>query len=283
MGKIKGIEITDLRAGTAVEATQDDCVAGNVRMFLRRGDEVVPWPGFGPQMRIDLGKRDAIAGLRYGIPGMRVGGVRQLLISPHLAYGEAGIPGIIPANSLIRCEVELLDVREPGTSTRPGPPSGKSVLITSGGGALKGLPWWQFVANEDGRCGLGISRPMHGLHFRNTPRHSVGIPISSDEISALIAKAIELSERLAENCVPRERLRSRTTEQGYPFTFGGENDKPCITVNVYENREVLCNYSIQEDCTALLASEFFQKVLSLVKPYLDANQTRPPQIRHLPD
>jgi FKBP-type peptidyl-prolyl cis-trans isomerase len=43
---------------------------------------------------------------------MRVGGKRELIVSPHLAYGEMGIPGKIPANAVIRFEVELLDVRE---------------------------------------------------------------------------------------------------------------------------------------------------------------------------
>jgi FKBP-type peptidyl-prolyl cis-trans isomerase len=50
-------------------------------------------------MVIDLGRRESIAGLRYGIPGMRVGGTREIVISPHLAYGEVGIPGRIPAVS----------------------------------------------------------------------------------------------------------------------------------------------------------------------------------------
>ncbi len=33
----------------------------------------------------DLSGRDVIAGLRYGVEGMRVGGLRRLTISPHLA------------------------------------------------------------------------------------------------------------------------------------------------------------------------------------------------------
>jgi FKBP-type peptidyl-prolyl cis-trans isomerase len=62
-------------------------------------------PLFGTKMVIDLGRRESIAGLRYGIPGMRVGGTREIVISPHLAYRAAGIPGRIPANALLRCEV----------------------------------------------------------------------------------------------------------------------------------------------------------------------------------
>jgi hypothetical protein len=283
MGKIKGIEITDLRVGAGTEATNENAVFASVRTFLRRGEEVDPWPGSSSRMLIDLSKRDAIAGLRYGIPGMRVGGIRQILMSPHLAYGETGIPGMIPANALIRCEVELLEVREHGALTQTEPSSGKSLLVTSGGGAVIGMPWWQFSASEDGRCGVGIVRPRPGLHWRNTRREGVEISVTPDEISLLISLAIELPERLSGKCVPQERLWSGTTEQGYPFTFGGDGDKPCITVNVYELRQTVSNYSIQEDCAAFLDSEFFQTTSSLIRPHLEANHTRPPQTRHLPD
>ena len=41
-----------------------------------------------------------VAGLFYGIQGMRVGGTRTLRIAPHLAYGEEGVPGVVPANAM---------------------------------------------------------------------------------------------------------------------------------------------------------------------------------------
>src|SRR6478752_973578 len=112
MGKVRGIEITDLRVGSGAEATTEDNVAVNVRTFLRRGDEVSYSPAFGPRMVIALSRRDCIAGVLKGIPGMRVGGLRQIVISPHLAYGESGVPGRIPANALLRCEVELIAIRD---------------------------------------------------------------------------------------------------------------------------------------------------------------------------
>lgn len=59
------------------------------------------------QLRID--RRSLIAGLFYGVEGMRVGGMRRLEIAPHLAYGERGVPGIIPANALIVAEIKILD------------------------------------------------------------------------------------------------------------------------------------------------------------------------------
>ena len=74
--------------------------------------KVAPSSLFGTRHIIDLGRRESIAGLRYGIPGMRVGGKREIVISPHLAYGERGVPGLILVNALLRCEVDLLEIRQ---------------------------------------------------------------------------------------------------------------------------------------------------------------------------
>jgi FKBP-type peptidyl-prolyl cis-trans isomerase len=60
-------------------------------------------------VRID--RRSLIAGLFYGIDGMRIGGVRRLEIAPHLAYGERGVPGIVPAGAVLTAEIAILESR----------------------------------------------------------------------------------------------------------------------------------------------------------------------------
>jgi uncharacterized protein len=96
-----------------------------LRLWLHHG-EPVRWRGAsGPvgvgrledngetlvtEMRID--RRSMINGLFYGIDGMRVGGTRRLEIAPHLAYGEKGVPGMIPGNALLICEVAILGTSE---------------------------------------------------------------------------------------------------------------------------------------------------------------------------
>jgi FKBP-type peptidyl-prolyl cis-trans isomerase len=57
-----------------------------------------------------LGAGSVIAGWDQGIPGMRVGGTRTLLVPSSLAYGSRG-QGSIPPNAALVFDIELLNVQ----------------------------------------------------------------------------------------------------------------------------------------------------------------------------
>ncbi|CAM9359140.1 unnamed protein product, partial [Ectocarpus fasciculatus] len=55
-----------------------------------------------------LGSGQTIAAFELALPKMSRGQKIQLVAPPHLAYGEVGYPPIIPGNSALKFEIELI-------------------------------------------------------------------------------------------------------------------------------------------------------------------------------
>lgn len=64
-------------------------------------------------INFQLGVGQIIPAWEIGIKGMRAGGKRMLTTPPELAYGETGIPGILPAGVTLHFEIEMIEVIKP--------------------------------------------------------------------------------------------------------------------------------------------------------------------------
>jgi FKBP-type peptidyl-prolyl cis-trans isomerase len=105
---ISGVKTWDETVGTGDVAEKGDSVTIRYDLALNKGEKVQT----GQVVTFVLGKRQVIPGLEHGVQGMRVGGRRVIRVSPHLAYREDGVPGIVPANAVLVFDVELLEVRQ---------------------------------------------------------------------------------------------------------------------------------------------------------------------------
>jgi FKBP-type peptidyl-prolyl cis-trans isomerase len=101
--------IRDLVRGTGRRAESGDVLRTNYVGALYGNDKVFDssWSTREP-FSFTLGSGELITGWERGLVGMRVGGRRELIIPPALAYGRRGSPPMVPPNSTLVFIVDLL-------------------------------------------------------------------------------------------------------------------------------------------------------------------------------
>jgi len=104
------LEIEDLRPGNGAEAQAGKRVTVHYVGTLTNGQKFDSSRDRGEGFSFRLGAGEVIKGWDQGVSGMRVGAMRRLTIPPELAYGARGFPPVIPPNSTLVFEVELLEV-----------------------------------------------------------------------------------------------------------------------------------------------------------------------------
>jgi hypothetical protein len=102
-----GLIIEDLRLGTGEAVRVTDTIIVHYHGTLASGQVFDSTYERGEPTQLNVFQ--TIQGWQEGIPGMRVGGQRRLIVPPELGYGARARPNI-PANSLLIFEIEVVEV-----------------------------------------------------------------------------------------------------------------------------------------------------------------------------
>ncbi len=101
----------DMVVGQGTEATAGKMVVVHYTGWLTDGKKFDSSLDRGTPFNFQLGAGQVISGWDNGVQGMKVGGKRKLTIPSSMAYGARGVPGVIPPESTLVFEVELLNVQ----------------------------------------------------------------------------------------------------------------------------------------------------------------------------
>ena len=103
--------IEDITVGDGTEATAGSTVSAHyVGVAHSTGEEFDASYNRGEPLKFRLGVGQVIQGWDTGVQGMKVGGRRQLVIPPHLGYGDRGAGGVIKPGETLVFVVDLLGV-----------------------------------------------------------------------------------------------------------------------------------------------------------------------------
>jgi FKBP-type peptidyl-prolyl cis-trans isomerase FkpA len=111
--KESGLEVVDIACGTGAEAAGGMAVTVHYVGRLESGVVFDSSRARHVPYQFLLGAGRVMPGWDEGVAGMRIGGIRRLIIPPDLAYGSSGFPPRIPPDETLTYDVELLEVRAP--------------------------------------------------------------------------------------------------------------------------------------------------------------------------
>lgn len=100
-----GIKILSDTPGSGAEPKKGDRVSLRYDILLNNGDVVVR----DQESVWTVGDRNFVAGFRYGLEGMRLGGTRKFKASPHLCFRDTEVGGI-PKNAVLICDIKRFEM-----------------------------------------------------------------------------------------------------------------------------------------------------------------------------
>lgn len=106
------LQIEDIVEGSGDSPKQGQTVVVHYTGWLTDGKKFDSSVDRGQPFEFQIGVGQVIQGWDQGVLSMKIGGKRKLIIPPELAYGDSDVGGgLIPANSTLVFEVELLGLK----------------------------------------------------------------------------------------------------------------------------------------------------------------------------
>ena len=106
-----GLQYKDIVVGTGEVAQEGATAVVHYTGWLMDGTKFDSSLDRGVSFEFVIGRGRVIKGWDEGVASMNVGGKRELIIPPELAYGDRGAGGVIPPGATLRFEVELIELR----------------------------------------------------------------------------------------------------------------------------------------------------------------------------
>lgn len=105
-----GLYYEDLEPGSGLAAREGHVLDTHYTGWLTTG-ETFGTSRDGNPYSFQLGRHQVPRGFEEGVTGMRIGGVRRLVVPPALGYGARGQPPTIPPSATLVYEIEVLDIK----------------------------------------------------------------------------------------------------------------------------------------------------------------------------
>ena len=106
-----GLQYKDLVLGTGTAASEGATAVVHYTGWLLDGTKFDSSLDRGVPFEFVIGQGRVIKGWEEGVVTMNVGGKRELIIPPNLAYGDQGAGGVIPPGATLKFEVELIELK----------------------------------------------------------------------------------------------------------------------------------------------------------------------------